>query len=211
MPGKSNIRILFLSLALVTLFSAVAVAQGGGTPANAAPAVAPKIAIVNVQEAILSTNEGKKELDALQQRFAPRQTELRSLYSEIQTLQKQFEATQGQVTDEERATRARAIEAKQKTLQRNSDDFQADVQQAQQEIGRRIGGKMQSVLQKYAQDRGYWLVLDVSVQQNQVVWANHGTDITGDLVNTYNIQYPTTPPAAAKPAVSTPSPATKKP
>ncbi|HLQ52183.1 MAG TPA: OmpH family outer membrane protein [Terriglobales bacterium] len=211
MPGKSNIRILFLSLALVTLFSAVAVAQGGGTPANAAPAVAPKIAIVNVQEAILSTNEGKKELDALQQRFAPRQTELRSLYSEIQTLQKQFEATQGQVTDEERATRARAIEAKQKTLQRNSDDFQADVQQAQQEIGRRIGGKMQSVLQKYAQDRAYWLVLDVSAQQNQVVWANHGTDITGDLVNAYNVQYPATPPAAAKPAVSTPNPTIKKP
>jgi Skp family chaperone for outer membrane proteins len=211
MPGKSNIRILFLSFALVTLFSAVAGAQGGGTPANAAPAVVPKIAIVNVQEAILSTNEGKKELDALQQRFAPRQTELRSLYSEIQTLQKQFEATQGQVTDEERATRARAIEAKQKTLQRNSDDFQADVQQAQQEIGRRIGGKMQSVLQKYAQDRSYWLVLDVSVQQNQVVWANHGTDITGDLVNAYNAQYPATPPAAAKPAVSAPIPAIKKP
>ena len=211
MPGKSNIRILFLSLALVTLFSAVAVAQAGGTQANAVPAVAPKIAIVNVQDAILSTNEGKKELEALQQRFASRQTELRNLYNEIQNLQKQFEATQGQVTDEERATRARAIEAKQKTLQRNSDDFQADVQQAQQEIGRRIGGKMQSVLQKYAQDHAYWLVLDVSVQQNQVVWANHGTDITGDLVNAYNVQYPATPPAAARPAASAPTPTIKKP
>src|SRR5260370_33357012 len=148
---------LFLSVALVTLFSAVAIAQGGGTPANAAPAVAPKIAIVNVQEAILSTNEGKKELDALQQRFAPRQTELRNLYNEIQNLQKQFQATQGQVTDERRATPARAIEAHQKTLQRNSDDFQADVQQAQQEIGRRIGGKKQKVLEKNAQEPAYRL------------------------------------------------------
>lgn len=211
MQGTANNRTLILSLALSALCSALAVAQGGATAAIPAAAVASKIAIVNIQDTILSTNEGKRDLDALQQRFAPRQTELRNLYAEIQNLQKQFEATQAQVTGEERAARARAIETKQKTLQRNSDDFQSEVQQAQQQIGRRIGGKLQSVLQKYSQDHGYWLVLDVSIPQNQVVWAVRGTDITNDLVNAYNAQYPATPPPPAKPAVSAPSTTIKKP
>jgi Skp family chaperone for outer membrane proteins len=150
---------------------------------------------VNVQTAIVSTNEGKKELDALQQRFAPRSADLRKLYNEIQDLEKQLQSVQGTLSEEETAARTSTIEAKQKTLQRNSDDLQSEVQDAQQQIGGRIGGKMQNVLQKYALDHGYWVVLDVSTQQNQVVWAHDGADITNELVNAYNVQFPATPPA----------------
>jgi outer membrane protein len=186
----------------------------GGPHRAPAPAANPgpvptKIGIVNIQDAIIGTNEGKKEFDALQAKFTPKQTELKNLNDEVENLKKQFQAQSDKLSDEERASRAKTIEAKQKTLQRNYDDAQTEFQQAEQEVVNRIGSKMLTVLEKYANTNGYAVVLDVSNPQTPVLWASQGTVITKELVDAYNVAYP----AAAPPAKSsgTAAPAAKPP
>jgi outer membrane protein len=201
MLAKFKVHILLFSLALSALFSATAFAQGTGTtPTNApsTPVPAPtKIGLINIQEAILSTNEGQKELEALGQRFAPKQTEIQKLSEEIDTLKKKLDP-QTKISDEERASLIRTIEGKQKSLQRKYEDAQSEFQQAQQDLGSRIYQKMAGVLEKYASTNGYAVVLDVSAQQSAVLWGNQGTLITKELVDAYNAQSPVAPPA--KPA-----------
>ena len=191
-----NAKTLTLALCLGLAATTPSLAQGAAPAAN-------KVGIVAIQAAIASTNEGKKEFDALQQRFAPKQAALKGLNDEVEKLKTQLQAQTDKLNEEERATRVKNLEAKQKTLQRNYDDFQTEAQQAEQEVVNRLGGKMLAVLEKYAAANGYSVVLDVSSQTTPVLWASQTTNITKELVDAYNAQNPGAPAApAAKPAGS---------
>ncbi len=203
---SSTIRVLALGIGCCALLSAGALAQTTGTRPAAGPS---KVGVINIQEAIGTSNEGKKELEALNQRFAPKQNELKTQSEEIDSLTKQLEAQAAKLSDEERATRARTIEAKKKVFQRNFDDAKAEYQQAEQDIATRIYQKMAKVLEKFANERGYSAILDISTPQSPVLWANPGTIITQDLVAAYDAEVPvaaaktTTGGTAARPAGGT--------
>ncbi len=204
MHGTSALKKFVLSLGLSSLVSIAALAQGAAAPAATAstPSGPPatKLGVVNVQEAIVATNEGKKEFDALEKRFTPKQAELKNANDELDSLKKQFQAQSDKLSDDERTSRAKTIETKQKSLQRNYEDAQAEFQQAQQEVVNRIGSKMLNTLEKYAKSNGYAVILDVSNPQTPVLWAAQGNIITKELVDAYNTDNPATPPPAAAPA-----------
>jgi len=192
--------VLVLTLALALGGSGKSLAQ----PAAGAPA-GNKVAIVNIQEAIAGTNEGKKELEVLQQKYSPRQAALQAQNDEIENLKKQLETQGPKLSDEERNNRVKTATEKQKAFQRNYEDFQTEVQQSEQEILSRLGKKMLDVMEKYAKDNGYTMVLDVSNPQTPVVYASPATNITKDLVEAYNTAVPVAAPAA-KPAASNAAP-----
>jgi outer membrane protein len=207
MLGNVKIPALVLSLGL----AATALAQSAGTSAgSSAPAPTTKVGIISIQDAIIATNEGKKELDVLQTKFGPKQNELKSLNDEVENLKKQLQAQGDKLSEDERANRVKTIESKQKILQRNYEDFQNEVQQAEQEIINRLGKKMLEVLDKYARSNAYTVVLDVSNPQTPVMFAGQGSNITKDLVDAYNAQSPVAAPAA-KPAGSSGAAAASKP
>ncbi len=197
---SSTIRVLALGLGCCALIFTSALAQ---TPGTARPAAGPaKVGIINIQEAIATCNEGKKEIDALNQRFTSKQNELKSQSDEIDGLTKQLEAQGAKLSDDERANRLRTLDAKKKVFQRNFDDAKAEYQQAEQDIATRIYQKMSKVLEKLSTDRGYSVVLDVSTAQSPVLWVSPGTVITKDLIDAYNAEAPV---AAVKPATSGPA------
>ncbi|HEY2913502.1 MAG TPA: OmpH family outer membrane protein [Candidatus Angelobacter sp.] len=194
-----NTRVLSLALVLVWGISAAhAQAPAAGS------ATGTKVGIVSIQDAIANTNEGKKELEALQQKFAPRQAALQSQNDELENMKKQLQAQSDKLSEEERNTRVRTATEKQKTLQRSAEDFQNEVQQSEQEILNRLGKKMLDVLEKYAKENGYAVVMDVSNPQTPVLYANPGTNITKNLVDAYNAQSPAAAPAP-KPAATKPA------
>jgi outer membrane protein len=199
MASYINPRVLTLTLITILGISA-ARAQA---PA-AAPSSANKVGIVSIQDAIANTNEGKKELEALQQKFSPRQAALQSQNDDLENMKKQLQAQGDKLSDEERNNRVRAATEKQKTLQRNYEDFQGEVQAAEQEILNRLGKKMLDVLEKYAKDNGYAVVMDVSNPQTPVLYANPATNITKPLIEAYNAASPVAAPSP-KPATSAPA------
>lgn len=227
--AKFRILAIGLNIALGT----AAFGQGAASPAAATPAapagpVPTKIGVVNIQQAIGECAEGKKEIDALQQKFTPKQAELKNLSDEVESLKKQYQAQSDKLSDDEKNSRAKAIDTKQKSLQRNYEDAQAEFQQAEQDVINRIGAKMITVLEKYASANGYAVVLDVSnPQTSPVLWATQGTVITKDLVDAYDKENPAgvsapapkpagaagtaTRPATAPARPATPAPTPKKP
>jgi Skp family chaperone for outer membrane proteins len=191
--------------AIAVLASAGAFAQTAtsAAPAAAVPSGPAKIGIINIQQAIVATNEGRRDLEALQKKFEPKQAELQNANKEVADLQNQLKTQGEKLNEDARGNLVRSIDSKQKTLQRNFEDAQADFQGQQNEIVNRIGGKLMEVLDKYAKDNGYTVVLDVSSQQSPVLWAAQTTDVTKPIVDAYNAQSgvaapPTT--AATKPA-----------
>jgi outer membrane protein len=225
--SMAQFRNLVLGLGLSTLLGTVALAQAAAAgspaaePAAATGPVPTKIGVVNIQQAISECAEGKKEIDGLQQKFAPKQVELKGLNDDVENLKKQYQAQAGKLSDDEKGRQAKTIDTKQKALQRNYEDAQAEFQQAEQDVINRVGAKMVGVLEKYASANGFAVVLDVSnPQTSPVLWATQGTVITKELVDAYDKANPagTTAPAAkpagaaTRPAVPTPArPATASP
>ena len=100
---------IFLSIAALRHVSAKAVANPVPT------AEISKTGIVSMQEALATTNEGKVEFGALQQRFAPKQEEIKAQGAEVESLKKKLQAPG--ITEVERNSLNATIDAKQKALQ----------------------------------------------------------------------------------------------
>ncbi len=181
---------IFLSIAAFRHVSAKAVA-------SAAPAAEPsKTGIVGMQEALATTNEGKIEFGALQQRFAPKQEVIKAQGQEVENLKKKLQAPG--ITEVERKSLNATIDAKQKALQKSFTAAQGEFQQAERDVVNRLGQKMMVTLDKYAKANGYSLILDVSSETTPVLWALPSTNITKDVVDAYNAE--TAPTAAPTPA-----------
>jgi outer membrane protein len=157
--------------------------------------VASRVGVINIQEAILSSNDGKKEFAAMQQRLGPKQAELKAMNDELDGLKKQAEAPG--LTDAARKSLRQRIDAKQKSFQRSYGEAQNEFQKAEQEAMNRIGEKMVPALEKYAKAREYSVILDVG-PQSPVLWAAQDNNITKEFVEAYNAE-PTPAPAPAKP------------
>jgi outer membrane protein len=187
-------------------------AQGTGSAAAAAPA---KIAVLSVRNAIVATAEGKQAQALLQSQFAPKQNELQAVQKQIEDLQRRLSEGARTLSEDEKAKLQRQGDLLTRRLQRDNDGLNEELNAAQGEIVDGIGRKLLDVLDRYARENGYTLVLDTSGQASPVVYGSSQADITQDVVRLYDQAYPVKggAPAAAtpapKPAASAPAPAKK--
>jgi len=202
---KHSLAIVFM---LVSGIVPSAIAQTPSAPA--APAVPTKVAVIAFQTAVGQTNEFQRNFADLQKKYEPKRTQLKAMADEIDGLQKQLQAQGDKLSDAERASRAKVIDDKQKSAQRLAEDARNDLQGEMQEIYNGVAGKVFDTLTKYSQQQGYTLVLDVSEQQNPVLYATDSTNITKPIIDAYNIKsgVPAPPPPAPG---SAPAPTSTRP
>jgi len=199
------------------VFSAFAL--GLATLAQAQSASPSKVAIIHVQNAILQTKDGQKAQQELQVKFNPRKQQIEKKQADIAALQDQMKKGSATMSDDAKTRLARDIDTGQKSLQRDSEDFEADVQQEEGRIMQDLGQKMMDVVIKYATANGYAMVVDVSNPQTPVLWADPGVDITNEIIKLYDQAHAggatAAAPATAKPPAApakapAPAPAARK-
>src|SRR3954452_6748822 len=117
----------------------------------------------------------------------------------------QLNKTSSVGSEEQKNKLMRDIDARTKSFNRQVEDAQAELDQEQGRGLKELGGKMLAVLDKYAKDNGYSIILDVSAQNTPVLFAANGIDVTQDVVALYDKNAPTSAPAApASGAATTP-------
>jgi outer membrane protein len=175
-----------------------------------------KFAVINIQGAIISTKDGQKAAAELNAKTAPKKKELEQKQNEINGLQDQLNKGSNTLSDSAKNDLYKNIEAKKKNLQREVEDAQADLEADQNKLLQQLGQKILAVIEKYARDNGYTMVVDVSSPQTPVLYASPSIDITKEIIELYDkntssggaaAPTPTTskPPAAA-PAAPKPAP-----
>jgi outer membrane protein len=220
-----NRSLVLVSALAAGLSTAAAMAQTAAAPApaTAAPAAAPaantppappqaipaKIALIAFEQAVFATNEGQRAVQDVQKKWEPKRAQIESLGQEVDSLKKQLQSAPATMTDDERASRLKNIDTKEKQLNRDADDannaYQADLQEAYAKVARKVSATVQS----YVAQNGYTLLLDVSNQQNSnVMWAsqNPNIDITLAVVNAYNASSGIAAPPPSAPSAGAPSP-----
>ena len=211
-----------LLVGIATLASSPSMyAQAASPQAPAAAAVQPqaipaKIALIAFEQAVFATNEGQKAIADVQKKYDPTRAKITASETEVESLQKQLQSATN-LSEEDRASRVRSIDAKQKQLQRDGEDASAAYQADLQEVYGKVAAKFNLVMQKYMADNGYTLGLDVSAnqQQSSVLFAVPQTDVTRAVVDAYNTSsgVPAQPAAGPAPAprATTPRPSTTAP
>jgi len=237
---KSKFARILLAIAVTLTFSAFAQTGSAATPGTASalpsapssaaatttpvPNTGTKVGAINIEGAIFNCNEGRRDMDTLQKKFEPKQSELKGQSDELESLKKQLSTQGDKLNDDAKASLQKQIESKQKVFDRSVQDAQEDFGNQQQEVAGRILQKMAPVIVKYAQENGFGMVIDTSKPwpQSPILMAGEGVDITKPVIDIYNTQSgvpapsgsgagatkPVTPKA---PASTTPKPTTPKP
>lgn len=200
--------------AIVPVVAALLMTPAVWAQAASPAAAASKVGVINIQAAIASTAEGKQAAAELQSQFTPRMNDLQNTQKQIEDLRSRLQAGQSTLSDEEKARLTREGDQLTRTYQRKQQELQDDTNEAQQEVVNRIGRKLVDILNKYAKENGYAVVLDDSSQQTPVIYAANQIDVTQDIIRLYDQSYPvknastgaaTTPRPAPRPAPATPA------
>ena len=164
---------VFLLPALALAVAVAAQAQG-------------KFAVINVQGAIISTKDGQKAAAELSAKTAPKKKELEQKQNDINALQDQLNKGSNTLSDAAKNDLYRNIETKKKSLQREVEDAQADLEADQQKLLQQLGQKILAVIEKYSRDNNITMVVDVSSPQTPVLYASPSIDITKDIIELYD-------------------------
>ena len=207
-------RLVAIASTLVTGFALCAAAQVPAAPlpastsaaadAPSVPAGPPKIAVIAFQAAVAQTNEGQRDFADLQKKYDPKRQTLKSQSDEIDRLTKELQTQGNTLSDAEKESRAKAIDDKKKQLSRDAEDAQNDFQNDLQEMYNGLAQKVYDTLATYSKDQGFTLVLDVSAQQQPVLYAADSTNITKPVIEAYN-RKSGVPAPPAQPGASAPS------
>jgi outer membrane protein len=116
-----------------------------------------------------------------------------------------LQAAPATLPDEEKASRSKNIDTKDKQYQRDSEDFQNSSQADIQEALGKVAAKVDVVMRKYVSDNGYTLLLNVGDQSSPVMWAatQPNSDITVAVIDAYNAASKVAPLAPATPSAAT--------
>jgi outer membrane protein len=207
-------RSFVLALSLASLMTLSAAGQSLALPsapnAPAAPAGPAKIAVLAFKVAVAQTNEGQRDFADLQKKYAPREAQLKALSDEVDSLTKQLQAQADKLSDVERASKAKVIDDKKKKLDRDAEDAKSDFQQEMGDTYNSLASKVYDVLAAYVEQQGYTLVLDISEQQNPVLYADPSIEITKPVIEAYNAKSGVPAPPAQAGAPAAPKPAAPK-
>jgi outer membrane protein len=170
-----NRKLLSGVTALVLTFPAAGLTQG-----------VHKVGTLSVLRAIGECAEGKAAMGEFQKKVDAKQEELQKKNSEVQGLQKQLQDQQRTLNDESKAALTRTIESKNTELQRATEDARKEFTEMQNEIFNRIGSKLMPVLQQYAKENNFAVIVDSSSQSTQLVYADPAIDVTDDLIKRFD-------------------------
>lgn len=202
-------------IALACLALALAASVNAQTPPQPG-----KVAVIYFQGAIVGTKDGQKAAAELDSKATPKRKELEQKQTDVNTLQDQLTKGQNTLSEAAKNELYKNIEIKKKSLQRDFEDAKEEFEASQQKILQQLAQKMSAVIDRYARDHGFTLVVDVSSPQSPILFASPTIDITKDIIALYDEAAPamTNPspakpvtPGAAKPATPAKPPATKPP
>jgi outer membrane protein len=190
-------------------FTSAVVLMGLALGATAQQTSGSKVGVISVQGAIVGTKDGQKASQELDSKFAPKKKEFDTRQSELASLQDQLNKGGSVMNEDKRNQLTRDIDEKKKRLERDMQDAQEELQGEQQRVLQGLGQRMMAVIEKYAKDNGYTMILDVSSPNTPVLYASSGIDITQDIVSLYDKSSvnggPATTTAAPAPGTARPA------
>lgn len=184
-----------------------------------------KIAVVDFERAVVESAAGKKSSEKFNGTLQAKQADLEKRQRDLEDQQKKLQNGARTLSDSVKGDLQKDIDRRTKELQRINEDAQKELQTLRDELLRPIAERATAILNAMAAEQGYTLVVDLSNQESNILWANPKNDITAELIKRIDAAAPapadatkeapkpttpaptaTRPPASAAPRPTTPPP-----
>ena len=173
--GRALARIAALALSVVAAASTLGLAEGLASAEG-------KVAVVNVQQAVMQTEDGIRAQATLKKLFDKRQQELDARQSELGRAREDIEK-------QSRVLSRQALEKRMEDWQRRMVELQTkfvennkELQEKQGQLTQPILKKMLGIIARLAKKSSYELIID----KQAVPYARPDLDLTEQVVQMYN-------------------------
>ncbi len=151
-----------------------------------------RLAVVDMQRAILETEQGRHAKNSLKTVFEAHQEELNAVQERLKRQKSDIEKQQRLIAPAALQKRMADYQEQVVNLQKVYLQYQQELAQREAELTKQILVNLQGVVRQIGTAEGYTAVFD----QSGVVWAPTHIDLTDRVIAEYNRQFP----AAAAPA-----------
>jgi len=173
-----------------------------------APAAGSKIAVIDMQRAIVENAEGKKAQDHFVAEVTKRQSDFEKKQKALDDAQTKLRTQDRALSDSAKADLSKQIDQLTTEMNRLNEDAQKELGELQQQLLRPIAEKTNEVLNRYAKENGFSVVFDVSGQASNILYVNDLSDITSEVIRRVDAE--NSKPASAAPTAA-PAAAPRKP
>ena len=149
------------------------------------PAIAEvKVGYVDLQRALLETEQGQKAKVKLEEMKAARQTQLDARQEQLRALQKNLEAQKAFMKEDVRRQKEMEFAEQLKGLQFTYASLQKELAQEEAVLTQGIIMRMGRILANVGIEQGFTLILEKT--ESRILWAPRHLDLTNDLIRRFN-------------------------
>lgn len=169
---------------LLLLFAAAAPLSLAQTPT--------KIGVINSQQVLETSAEGKRVITRLQEKDKSNQATLDKLDQDINQTQNRLNTGRLTLSEEQLYNLNADLNKKQTDRKRVAEDAVRDFQDLQAKLFKKIQDELIPIIEQLGKEKGFDIVLDLA--RSGAVYFNPAIDLTAEVIKRYDVSK-ATPPA----------------
>jgi len=165
-----------ISIALLALLTAVAASQSFAQA---------KIGVLNSQDVLEKSGEGKKVIARLQEKDKQNQATVAKLDDEIRTIQTKLNTQRITLTEDAVMQLTADLEKKNTDRKRMAEDAYSGMQELTQRLFKRVQDELIPIVETLGKERGLDIIFDLA--KSGAVYWNPAIDITVEVIKRYDV------------------------
>ena len=143
-----------------------------------------KIGVINSQEVLEKSAEGKKVIARIQERDKQYQAEIAKLDEDIRQLSVKLNTQKLTLTEESVASMTAELEKKQTDRKRRAEDAYAGMEDFSKRLFKRLTDEIIPIVSQIGRERNLEVIFDLG--KAGVAWVNPAIDVTADVIKKYD-------------------------
>mgnify|MGYP001072359568 CR=1 FL=1 len=143
-----------------------------------------KIGVVNSQEVLEKSSEGKKVIARLQERDKKNQADLAKLDDDIRQLETRLNTQRLTLADEALMQMNSDLAKKRTDRQRLGEDSNRDIQELQFRLFNKVQSELIPIIEQLGKEKGFDMIFDLA--KSGAVYFNPVVDITEEVIKRYD-------------------------
>jgi Skp family chaperone for outer membrane proteins len=143
-----------------------------------------KIGVINSQEVLEKSSEGKKVIARLQERDKKNQADLAKLDDEIRQLETRLNTQRLTLADEALMQMNSDLAKKRTDRTRLSEDAGRDIQELQFRLFNKVQSELIPIIEQLGKEKGFDMIFDLA--KSGAVYFNPVVDITEEVIKKYD-------------------------
>lgn len=150
----------------------------------------PKIGVINSQEVLERSGEGKKVMARLQERDKKNQADLTKLDDDIRQLETKLNTQRLTLTDEAVIQLNSDLEKKRTDRKRLAEDSYRDMQDLMNRLFSKIQGELIPIIEQIGKEKGLDVIFDLG--KSGAIFVNPAIELTEEVIKRYDASKATT-------------------